>query len=156
VAATAWSYGDVDHAFSSWPAELESNGTIEALHLHAFFEGLPWHRLVPAHSVSGPRGLVSSRQWWGQKQIAAAATREGDLLVAYVPPTGRRSRSLAIDLSRMRGPARVRWYDPSTGGWIPVTGLLPVSGGVALETPGANSAGTNDWALVLDAPGPTN
>jgi len=149
-------YGDVDHAISSWPAELESNGTLEALHLHAFFEGLPWHRLMPAHPASGPRGLVSSWQWWGQNHIAAAATREGDLLVAYFPPTGRGSRSLAIDLSRMRGPARARWYDPSTGGWVPVAGLLPASGGIALETPGANGAGTNDWALVVEAPGPTN
>ena len=144
-------YGDVDHAISSWSAELESNGTLEALHLHAFFEGLPWHRLVPAGPASGLRGLVSSWQWWGQRRIVAAATREGDLIVAYVPPTGSGSRSFAIDLSRMRGPARGRWYDPSTGGWVPIDGVLPASAGVALETPGANGAGTNDWALVVEA-----
>ncbi len=144
-------YGDVDHAVSSWSAELDSEGTSEALHLHAFFEGLPWHRLVPAGPASGLRGLVGSWQWWGQRRIVAAATREGDLLVAYVPPTGGGSRSFAIDLSGLRGPARARWYDPSTGGWLPIDGTLPASAGVALETPGANGAGANDWALAVEA-----
>jgi len=143
-------YGDVDHAVSSWSAELDSEGTSEALHLHAFFEGLPWHRLVPAGPATGLRGLVSSWQWWGQRRIVAAATREGDLLVAYVPPTGGGSRSFAIDLSGLRGPARARWYDPSTGGWVSIDGILPASAGVALETPGANGAGANDWALVVE------
>ncbi len=144
-------YGDVDHAVSSWSAELDSEGTSEALHLHAFFEGLPWHRLVPAGPATGLRDLISSWQWWGQRRIVAAATREGDLIVAYVPPTGSGSRSFAIDLSRMRGPARGRWYDPSTGGWVAIDGILPASAGVALETPGANGAGANDWALVIEA-----
>src|SRR5438105_1950393 len=111
-------YGDVDHAVSSWSAELESQGTLESLHLHAFFEGLPWHRLVPAGPLSGLRRLVGSWGWLGERRIVAAATREGDLLVAYVPPTGSRSRSFTLDLSGMRGPARARWYDPSTGGWF--------------------------------------
>ena len=144
-------YGEVDHAVSSWPDELESRGTFQALHLHAFFEGLPWPRLVPAGPASGLRSLVSSWQWWGERRIVAAATREGDLLVAYVPPTGSGSRSFALDLSRMRGLGRGRWYDPSTGGWVPVAGLLPKSAGVVVETPGANGAGANDWALVVEA-----
>jgi hypothetical protein len=102
---------------------------------------------------SGLRDPISSWQFWGQRRIVAAATREGDLLVAYVPPTGSGSRSFAVDLSRMRGPSRARWYDPSTGAWVPGAGILPASAGVALETPGANGAGANDWALVVEAPG---
>jgi hypothetical protein len=144
-------YGDADHALSSWSDELESRGTFEALHLHAFFEALPWHRLVPAGPSSGLGQLVSSWQWWGERRIVAASTREGDLLVAYVPPTGSGSRSFNVDLSRMRGPARARWYDPSAGGWLPVAGTLPRAAHVAMETPGTNAAGTNDWALVLEA-----
>jgi hypothetical protein len=144
-------YGEVDHAVSSWSAELDSQGTFQALHLHAFFEGLPWHRLVPAGPASGLRGLVSSWQWWGQRRIVAAATREGDLFAAYVPPTGSGSRNFTVDLSGMRGPARGRWFDPSTGGWVPIEGILPVSASVELETPGANGAGANDWALAIEA-----
>ena len=71
--------------------------------------------------------------------------------MAYVPPTGSRSRSFTLDLSGMRGPARARWYDPSTGGWFSESAILPASAGVAVETPGANGAGANDWALVVQA-----
>jgi len=146
----ALEYGDVDHAVSSWSAELDSEGTFQALHLHAFFERLPWHRLVPAGPASGLPRLIGSWQFWGQRRIAAAATREGDLLVVYVPPTGSGSRSFSVDLSRMRGPSRARWYDPVSGVWSPAAGLLPASKAVELQTPGANAAGTNDWALVVE------
>jgi Protein of unknown function (DUF4038)/Putative collagen-binding domain of a collagenase len=144
-------YGDVDHAVSSWTAELESPGTYQALHLHALFEMLPWYRLVPAGGSSRGPPLIVSGQGWGQKHIAAAATPEGDLFLAYVPPTGTAARSLAIDLSRMRGPGVARWYDPSTGGWFPIPGSLLDSAHVDLETPGANWTGANDWVLVVEA-----
>ncbi|MFL5310816.1 MAG: DUF4038 domain-containing protein [Myxococcales bacterium] len=143
-------YGEVDHAVSSWAAELESPGTFEVLHLHAFFEGLPWHRLVPEGRSPVGR-LIASGQRWGEKHIAAAATPEGDLLVAYVPPTGTGRRRLAIDLSRMRGAAQARWYDPSTGAWIPIPGTLARSDSVDLETPGVNGAGANDWVFAAEA-----
>ncbi len=145
-------YGDVDHAVSSWAAELESPGTFEMLHFHALFEGLPWHRLVPAGTSSGGPALVTSGQRSGQGHIAAAVTSAGDLLVAYLPPDGTRSRTFALDLSRMRGAGRARWYDPSTGGWVPASSNLRGSAGVVFETPGANGAGANDWVLVIEAP----
>jgi hypothetical protein len=145
-------YGDVDHAVSSWAAEIDSPGTFEALHLHALFESLPWHRLVPAGlSTPGPE-LIASGQRWGRKHIAAAATPEGDLLVAYVPPAGDGPRRFALDLSRMRRAGTGRWYDPSTGAWVPLPGTLPRSAGVEVETPGRNGAGANDWVLVIQAP----
>jgi hypothetical protein len=144
-------YGDVDHAVSSWEAELESPGTYESLHLHAFFEALPWYRLVPAGGSTGLREFVSSGQRMGQKHIAAAATPEGDLLVVYVPPTGADSRDLALDLSRMKGPSRARWYDPAAGAWITVGQSLPNERGVPIRTPGPNRSGTNDWALLVEA-----
>jgi hypothetical protein len=144
-------YGDVDHVVSSWEAELESPGTYEILHLHAFFEALPWHRLVPAGPSSGLPKLVTSGQGSGQKHIAAAATPEGDLLVVYVPPTGADSREFALDLSRMKGPGRARWYDPAAGAWITVSQSLPNARDVPVRTPGPNRSGTNDWALVVEA-----
>ena len=144
-------YGETDLAVSSWSAELDSPGTSEAMHLHAFFEGLPWARLVPAGPASGLRDPVGSWQFWGQRRIVAAATRERDLLVAYVPPTGNAPRYLTLDLSRMRGPKRARWYDPSAGTWVQVAGMLPASAGVAMETPGASASGANDWALAVEA-----
>jgi hypothetical protein len=145
-------YGDVDHAVSSWAAELESPGTFEALHLHALFEALPWERLVPAGlSTSGPEPIASGQRW-GRKHLAAAATPEGDLLVVYVPPDGDGPRAFAVDLSRMRSASTGRWYDPSTGAFLPLAGALPRSAAVEVETPGRNGAGANDWVLIVESP----
>ena len=146
-------YGDVDHAVSSWSAELESAGTFEIVHLHALFEGLPWHRLIPAGIDGGLPALITSGQRRGQDHIAAAATPEGDLVVAYVPPSRTSSRSFAVDLSRMHSGGAARWYDPSTGGSIPLPGNLPRSAAVELKTPGTNGGGANDWVLVVEAVG---
>lgn len=148
-------YGDTDHAVSSWRAELDSPGTLEMLHLHTLFETLPWHRLVPSGSGSGSRrALVTGGQGWrGLGHIAAAATPEGDLLVAYVPPTGTGSRSFELDLSRMRAGARARWYDPTSGAWLPAQSKLPAAAGAAFETPGENAGGANDWALIVESRG---
>ncbi len=149
-------YGETDHAVSSWGAELDSPGTMEMVHLHALFETLPWQRLVPSGPASGwPRPLVTSGQGWGGlKHIAAAATPEGDLLVAYIPPTGDGSRKFELDLSRMRGGARARWYDPGSGAWLPLDTRLAAATGAAFETPGGNAAGANDWVLILESPRP--
>jgi len=146
-------YGDVDHAVSSWAAELESPGTKEMIHLHALFEGLPWHRLVPAGAASGSPELVLRGRGGGLLHIAAAATPEGDLLVLYVPPAGTGSRSFEVDLSRMGGAVRARWYDPSTGGSIPVPGTVGSAGPYGFDTPGVNGSGANDWVLIVEAAG---
>jgi len=145
-------YGDVDHAVSSWMAELESPGTFEAIHLHTLFEGLPWHRLEPA----GSRALIASGQRWGQKHIAAADTPEGDLFVAYVPPSGTGPRTFSVDLSRMRSAGAGRWYDPTTGASVQIPETLPPSAGVDLRTPGTNGGGANDWTLVVEVLGVRN
>jgi hypothetical protein len=147
-------YGEVDHAVSSWTAELDSPGTREMLHLQTLFDALPWQRLLPSGPSSGwPGPLVTSgRGWRGLEHIAAAATPEGDLLVAYIPPTGRRSRRFGLDLTRMRRIVRARWYDPTSGAWLPLERNPGPGDEARFETPGRNAAGANDWVLVLESP----
>jgi hypothetical protein len=145
-------YSNADGTVSSWAAERESPGSSEVLHLHGFFEGIPWERLVPSGVAGGGAELVTSGKGSEDDRIVAAATAEGDLLVAYVPPDGTAPRRFGLDLSRFRRPARARWYDPSTGAFLPARLPQPVGGTVELETPGANGSGVNDWALLLEAP----
>jgi Protein of unknown function (DUF4038)/Putative collagen-binding domain of a collagenase len=143
-------YGDADGAVSSWAAELDSPGTREATHLHALFESLPWWRLAPA-GLAGRPELVTAGRGAGQARVAAASTPEGDVLVAYVPPAGERPRTVGLDLTALRAPARLRWYDPTTGAFVQErTGIRP-SRRVLVETPGRNGAGANDWVLVAEA-----
>ncbi|HEY6910632.1 MAG TPA: DUF4038 domain-containing protein [Myxococcales bacterium] len=147
-------YGAADGTESSWSAELASPGTFEVLHLHAFFEAIPWQRLVPAGPAAGRPELVSDGQRGGDGHISSAATREGDLVVAYLPPTGTRPRRFQLDLSGLRRPGRLRWFDPSTGEFVAAPARLPAARGVELESPGKNGSGVNDWALVIDTPEP--
>lgn len=144
------SYSNGDGTVSSWAAEMDSPGTGEMLHLHAFFEGIAWERLVPAGIPSGGPELVTAGQGSGDSRIAAAATPENDLLVAYVPPDGTGPRTFSVDVSRIRRPARARWFDPSTGAFSPVQSPLAASGSAELRTPGANGSGVNDWVLLVD------
>jgi hypothetical protein len=144
------SYGDTDRAVSSWRAELDSPGTHQMQHLHRFFEALPWYRLVPAGPTAGQPALVTAGQRGREEFIAAASTREGDLLVAYVPPTGADHRRFVLDLSGLAGPARGRWFDPVAGTFVDARPLSPNSGGVEFEVPGKNASGLDDWVLVIE------
>jgi hypothetical protein len=137
---------------SSWRAEWDSPGTHQAVHLHAFFESLPWQRLVPAGSAVLPE-LVTAGQKAKQGHLSVAATREKDLLVVYVPPTGGGKERFSLDLSGMRGPACARWYDPVAGAVVHRSTLPHPARGEELETPGANASGWNDWALVVEGTG---
>jgi hypothetical protein len=145
-------YGDNDGSVSSWRAEWDSPGTHQAVRLHAFFEALPWQRLLPAGSAVLPE-LVTSGQKGKQGHVSVGATPQRDLLVAYVPPTGGERRRFAVDLSGMTGPACARWYDPVAGAVVHRWTLEHPARAEELETPGANASGWNDWALVVEGTG---
>jgi len=56
--------------------------------------------------------------------VAAAATPDGTLLVAYVPPA--HLGPIIIDMTGMTGPTRARWFDPTTATFVDAgVGLLP-------------------------------
>ena len=80
--------------------------------------------------------------------VAAAAARDGSLLVAYSPPDA--SGSFDVDLRAMRGPIRARWFDPTSGTYRPIDGVVPAAGPHTFTTPGPNASGARDWALVID------
>ena len=147
-------YGDTDHVVSSWKAELESPGTHQILQLHRFFEALPWQRLVPAEAGPGAPGRITGGQRWGQGHIAVASTPEGDLVVAYVPPTGSEHRRFELDLSALPAPAQVRWFDPVAGTTRDGAALPAHPGEVQFEVPGNNAGGADDWALLIEARSP--
>ena len=145
-------YAAADRTVSSWAAELESPGTFQMMRLHQLFEGLPWQRLVPAGAASGLPDPVVSGQRPRALRIASAATRQGDLLVLYVPPARKRSRAFTLSMSGLSGPSRARWFDPTTGQILPAAGDIPNRGTFTFRTPGKNALGETDWVLVVDVP----
>ncbi|HVU22903.1 MAG TPA: putative collagen-binding domain-containing protein, partial [Opitutus sp.] len=97
--------------------------------------------------------LIVSPNYSDDTHIAAALASDGSMLLAYVPPTGPTPTTLAVDLRALSGPARARWWNPTTGTYVPIGGngtVLPNDRAAQeFTTPGDNGTGTNDWMLVL-------
>ena len=68
--------------------------------------------------------------------------------MAYCP----KSATITADLSKLSGPVKARWYDPTTGKFREIAGSpFSNSGLQGFSTPGNNSTGDDDWVLVLEA-----
>jgi len=119
--------------------------------LNAFIRSIAWFNLVPS-GLNGMRNLVTMG---GSiisfpDYVAAAATPDGTLLVAYVPPA--HSGPITIDMTAMSGPTRARWFNPTTAAYTEA-GVLP-SGTLTQDfTPppgGCRGSAVDDWVLLLE------
>ena len=163
-----------------WEAKLDTPGVRQLSYMKYLFSRLRWYDLIPdqAHVVvtSGYHGVAGFIGWlatfFGQSSgweargfhyfkrltglgsistntyASAASTSDGSLVVAYLPTI----RPVAVDMSKLAGPARARWYDPANGKYLDAGDLpLPNAGRRWFTPPGANSAGDGDWVLLLEA-----
>jgi hypothetical protein len=132
-----------------WEEDLDSPATRDVERLGRLLDALPWHRLVPS-SLGGMRQLVTAGQGIAGSigQVRAAATLEGDLLLAYVAPGNGERRSIVVDTAGLAGPATARWFSPGTGAFVPVGQVRP-SGRRWFTTPGG-PRGADDWLLVVE------
>ncbi len=141
-----WRNADGD-CLGEWKDHLESTGAKQMANVVQLFSTRPWQRLVPdqAHTL-----LTGGYGTFGQEDyVTAARTPDGKLAMAYVPST----RSVTVDLTRMSGPVKARWYDPTNGTFTAI-GAAPLANepSVSLQTPGDNADAKGDWVLVLEAP----
>jgi hypothetical protein len=131
---------------SGWRQFLASPGAISMTHVRSLFEPRDWIHLVPDPEN---RILIAGQgQWGGIDYALLAATRDGRLAIAYLPQAG----AVTVDLARLQGSLRARWYDPASGRFSDASaGLLSASGKKTFRPPGANAVGDPDWVLVLEA-----
>ena len=72
---------------------------------------------------------------------------DGSLALAYLP----KAQTLTIDLSKLNGLVRGRWFDPTDGSSKIIDGSPFENRGTReLTPPPRNSAGDADWALALE------
>jgi hypothetical protein len=137
-------------AGEAWKAHLDTRGARDLAHLNAFITSVAWRTLLPS-GLDGMRDLITRNGSCTRAPdyIAAAAARDGSLLVAYVPPDG--AGAFDVDLRALRGPIRARWLDPTTGAYRVIADALPNAAPHTFRLPGRNAAGDRDWVLVLDA-----
>jgi Protein of unknown function (DUF4038)/Putative collagen-binding domain of a collagenase len=148
---TWWSGFSFGH--EPWRKALDSPGASDMMHLGKLLDSVPWYDLVPS-GLGGMKKLVieggGSNE--GLDQFTAAATADGRALVAYVPPEAKASNTIRIDMTALRGVARARWFDPSSGVFAEVPGgPFQNQSDRVFTTAGKNSEGARDWVLVLQA-----
>ncbi|HEV1996292.1 MAG TPA: DUF4038 domain-containing protein [Candidatus Acidoferrum sp.] len=150
--ATAKWWSSFDFGHSRWQEALDSTGSLDMMRLGQLLDAVPWYNLVPS-GQSGMKNLVSEGGGtYGELDyVTAAATADGKVLLAYIPPTAKGRSSVTVDMRQMRGHMRARWFDPTSGKYEEAASYVPKIGRMSFATPGKNSGGATDWILVLQA-----
>jgi Protein of unknown function (DUF4038)/Putative collagen-binding domain of a collagenase len=133
-----------------WQQHLDTVGSRQMTYVTNLFVRRRWWRLVPDANhrlvVDGYGEAKDCCTVDESDYVTAARTRGGRLAIAYLPA----GQTITVDLSRMAGRVRARWYDPTSGRFVGVAGSpFHSSGQRSFAPPGANAEGENDWVLVL-------
>jgi hypothetical protein len=137
---------------SGWETHLSTQGAQDMGRLNAFLGSIPWWTLVPS-GLNGMKTLITAG---GSSQsaadyVAAAASPDGALLVAYAPPA--HTGSITVEMTAMSGNTRARWFNPATAAYTLISASLPNTGTQVFTPSGNNGSGFPDWVLVLDTTG---
>lgn len=131
---------------SNWKDQLNTVGSFDMSRLAALFAQLQWNKLVPDVSHAF---LTSGYGADGADHADATLASDGTLALVYAPSV----RTLTINMSKFSGSVSARWYDPTNGQYVAISGSPFSNSGTRSFTPsGRNSAGDADWVLVLTAP----
>jgi hypothetical protein len=143
--AFTWSFS------SGWQRHLDTPGIVQASYMKRLFCDRRWFDLIPDQGhkvVVGGYGEFSiGGSISADTYVAAARTYDGRLLIAYLPTI----RTIIVDLAKLAGPSRARWYDPTDGTYhdardVPLANI----GRQKFTPPSKNRSGDGDWVLVLD------
>ena len=87
--APAW-YDLLPFRARDWHDHLDTQGSRDMARLNAFIGSIAWYKLVPS-GLNGMRTLITAggSSVGASDYVAAAATFDGTLLVAYIPPAHR-------------------------------------------------------------------
>ncbi|MBX3347803.1 MAG: DUF4038 domain-containing protein [Nitrospira sp.] len=131
-----------------WQEHLNTQGAQDMARLNAFVRSIAWYKLVPS-GLGGMKAIVSAGSSLPAlpNYVAAAASPDGTLLVAYVPPA--HSGPITIDMTVMSGQAKARWFNPTTAVYT-VIGTFANTGTQDFVPPGNNGTGFTDWVLLLE------
>jgi len=136
-----------------WQDRLDTTGSRHVTYLTRLFAGKPWFKLIPDQRhklVTAGYGTfaagVSSLN--DNDYVTAARTPDGKLAMAYVPGI----RTITVDMRKLSGRVRARWYDPTKGTYVAISGSpFRNSGARKFRPPDKNGDGDSDWILVLTA-----
>ena len=142
-----WSFAD------GWRDHIDTTGVEQLAIWKSFFSSIRWWDLVPDQNQfiitagAGSYGGVDTRV--SQSDYSTAArTLDGSVVVVYTPTV----RTITINMEVLRGPARARWFDPSSGTYQEIQGgPFANSRSRQFTPPGNNRDGDGDWILLLES-----
>ena len=133
---------------SDWRSHLNTQGAQDMARLNIFIRSIAWYKLVPS-GLGGMRTLVvGNSSPSSSNYVAAAATPDGTLLVAYVPPD--HSGPITIDMTAMSGQTRARWFNLTNAEYRLIATTFDNTGPASFTSPGNNGTGFTDWVLLLE------
>jgi hypothetical protein len=133
-----------------WQQHLDTQGALDMARLNRFVQSVEWWKLIPS-GLNGMKTLVidSDNVATSNSYIAAAAAKDGSILVAYIPPA-HTGGEVTIDRSGLNNKVNSYWFDPTSGDYTLIQDPPQKESGIYTFTiPGKNSNGENDWVLVL-------
>jgi hypothetical protein len=136
-----------------WQSHLDTQGAQDMARLNSVIRSIAWQDLVPS-DLGGMGTIVidGGSDVLSDDYVAAAATPDGTLMVAYVPPD--HAGTITTDMTLLAGPARARWFNPTTAAYTTISEDLPNVGTHVFMPPGDNGSGYSDWVLLLEAASP--
>lgn len=145
--AYSWSFKD------GWQTHIDTAAVTQLGIWKSFFVSIPWQDLVPDQDhavVTGGRGSfgdVSTRVSLSD-YCTVARSANGKTVVAYLPTV----RTITVEMKKLAGPARARWFDPTDGTFHEIAKTPMANTGVRKFTPpGPNHDGDGDWVLLLES-----
>jgi hypothetical protein len=143
-----------DRGLFGWRSKLDAPGVMQLSYMKNLFAGRKWYDLVPDQARTvvtdgyGTPATLGTGSVTADAYATAARTPDGTLIMVYMPTT----RPITVDMSKLSGPAAARWYDPTLGEFIPISGSPFANIGIRQFTPpGNNHDEDGDWVLVLEA-----
>jgi hypothetical protein len=137
--------GGVYDGPGTWQEALGSRGAQSMTHLRDLLTSLRWWKLRPERDNQ----LLTEGLGDELERAVAARSVDRSFALLYLP----NRREITVNLRRLAGRrVTARWYDPSNGQFSTVSGSpLRRNAPQRLAPPGTNSAGLDDWVLLLEA-----
>jgi hypothetical protein len=137
---------------ASWKKFIISPGATQLGYLNSLLSSIRWYDLIPDTShhllISGLGRYISYSDPAKNTYATAAMTSDGSTALIYAPTV----RTMTVDMSRFSTPVSAKWFDPSNGSYIAISGSPFVNSGTQKFTPvGNNGAGDGDWVLIFTA-----
>jgi hypothetical protein len=129
-----WFWVTDPEKYDFWKKALQWESADQMQHLHDFLDRIEWWRLEPAHELvrNQPDDVI--------RRMVLARTARGDLAVAYLPG----NEAIEVDMSQFPAQMNARWFDPVSGRYTPVAGIVPNE-----QTHRFAPPGKGDWVLCL-------